>query len=137
MSRRIFVSYEFEWKHVTRTLKSWFQPGGGTCDGELVFVYDPQADTEAKIDVAIRSEMKTCHIALFVKSANVHNKQWVNREAELATSMDLPIVVVPLEGSPAGLPEKLVGRSDLIEVDSWSSAALCPKLNAVNIRSTT
>jgi hypothetical protein len=137
MSRKIFVSYEFEWKEVTRTLKSWFQPGGGTCDGELVWVFDATADTTNKIDVAIRTKMEGCDIALFVKSANVHNKEWIDREAELATSKGLQIVVVPLLNSPAGLPEPLRNRSDIIEVDSWSSTALCPVLNRIPIRSST
>lgn len=133
MSRKIFVSYEFEWKHVTHTLRSWFQPGGGQCDGELVFVYDPHADTTNKIDAAIRAKMKDCHIALFVKSANVHNKPWVDREAELATSQGMPIVVVPLEGSLAGLPERLENRDDIRQVEAWSSVALCPVLNSIKV----
>ncbi|HYW13315.1 MAG TPA: hypothetical protein VE871_15255, partial [Longimicrobium sp.] len=62
MSRKIFVSYAFEEKEVAHTLHSWFQPGGGTCQGQLVFVLAPHAHTESAIDLAIRSEMQTCDI---------------------------------------------------------------------------
>lgn len=136
MSRKIFISYEFEWKHVTRTLTGWFQPGG-PCDGEPVFIFDPNADTTDKIDAVIRGKMRDCHIALFVKSAHVHNKRWIDREVELATSLNLPIVVIPLQDSPAGLPERLRNRPGLIVVDEWSSKALCPALNKIPVRSTT
>lgn len=136
MSRKIFISYEFAWKNEVRTIKGWFQPGGA-CDGDPRFVYDPDAQTTEKIDSAILGEMRDCKIALFVKSANVHNKTWIDREAELATSLNLPIVVVPLMGSPAGLPDRLKDRNDIIIVDEWSSRALCPVLNAIEVRKST
>jgi hypothetical protein len=137
MSRKVFVSYEFIEKEVARTLQSWFQAGGGTCQGQLVFVFDPDARTDPAIDRAILKEMCTCDIALFLTSENVHNKQWIDREAQVAESRNMPIVAIRLQGSPAGLPNRLKSRKNVHLVQDWSANALCPVLNAIPISRST
>jgi MTH538 TIR-like domain (DUF1863) len=137
MSKRIFVSYAFKEKEVAHTLDSWFNRGGGPCQGEPVFVLDASARTWEAIDAAILSKMQTCHVALFLTSETVHNNTWIDREAQLAESLGLPIVAIPLKGSPAGLPNRLKDKKRVTLVDDWSSTALCSILNAIQLSSST
>lgn len=130
MSRTIFLSYEFVESEIALTLPSWFQKYGGACQGTLLTV-DSQKRTTPEIDAKIRDMMKVCDIAIFLKSDNVHNKPWIDREAEIAISLGIPIVVVPLPDCDAGPPNRLAGQNDVIYVENWDPDELCCTLNRI------
>jgi hypothetical protein len=128
MSRKIFVSHEFLYNDKIGALKGWFQPNG-PCDGEPVFIYDPKATTKEAIDTLIKDAINDSKAVLFVATENVHNKPWIDREAELANSRPVPIVIMPLKDNPLVIPNRLKGRDDVHIVPTWGSTALCAVLN--------
>jgi hypothetical protein len=131
MSRKIFISYEFAEGKIARTLPSWFQPWG-KCQGKGMMV-DPTTRSTDEIDFAIRTVMQACDIALFLKSGNSHNKPWIDREAEIAISLGLPIVVIPLPECLAGPPNRLAVHDRLYIVEKWDPDELCRTLNRIPI----
>jgi hypothetical protein len=94
---------------------------------------DSAKRTTEEIDKKIRTVMQACDIALFLKSDNVHNKPWIDREAQIAISLPIPIVVIPLLGCPAGLPSRLVGVRGIHIVENWDPDELCRTLNKIKI----
>jgi hypothetical protein len=131
MSRKIFISYEFAEGKIARTLPSWFQPWG-KCQGKGMMV-DPVTRSENEIDFAIRAVMQACDIALFLKSDNVHNKPWIDREAQIAISLGMPIVVIPLPGHVAGPPNRLAHHRGIHIVTRWDPDELCRTLNKIKV----
>jgi hypothetical protein len=131
MSRKVFVSHEYTEREFVGSLKSWFQADGGTCQGELVVFFDPNARTDVEIDNAIVNKMRECQIVLFLNSENAHNKRWIDREAEVATSLNMPMVVMPIKDGSYGRPGRLKGRNNVHEVEVWGSTELCRVLNRI------
>ena len=128
MSRRIFISYNYADKSLVHQIKDFFQPAGRLCQGKATFVV-PSVDrlTDAEIDQRVKDTMKTCDIVLFVIGDSSHNRPWVNREVELAQSLDLPRGAVQLPNTDGGMPQGLVkeGRKPL----NWNQRELCEALN--------
>jgi hypothetical protein len=130
MSRKIFVSHEFLYGAEVGVIKGWFKPTG-PCDGKAILIYDPKATTKDAIDALIKDEIEDSKIVLFVATENVHNKPWIDREAELATSKPRPIVLMPFQDQPLVIPNRFQGRKDVHIVPAWGSKALCEVLNSL------
>lgn len=129
MSRLVFVSYNFRHDRATaRNVGQLFQSGGGTCDGRPVFVeHDVSGGGDAAIDREIRRVMAPCSAAIFVVGDDSHNSPWLEREAEIATSMNLRIAAVQASGTEGGAPKVLRDRG--IEPYAWADPAMCTYLN--------
>lgn len=128
MASRIFVSFNFKDKEVVFTVKSMLQKGGGNIQGKFAFVEnDVSAEGVRAIDEEIKRIMKLCDAALFVIGDNNHNSSWIEREAELAKSMNLKIVVTRLPHTRGAVPPGL--RSGQYPEVEWSSTDLGRVLN--------
>jgi hypothetical protein len=131
MSRRIFISYisyNYADKALVHQITDFFQPAAGLCQGKAIFVV-PSVErlTTSEIDELVMERMKTCQIALFVIGDNSHKRPWVDREVELAQSLNLPRGAVQLPNTSGGMPAGLVreGRTPL----RWNQVELCEALN--------
>ena len=128
MPRRIFISYNFNDRDLAHSISSFFQPGGGKCQGKPLFVEKNVSDQGNKaIAREISKVMDNCTIALFVIGDDNHNSPWIIREAELALKKNLGIVAVRHPNSNGGLP-KILKKND-IPVVSWDQIELSKVLN--------
>lgn len=131
MARKIFVSYNFKDKEVSHSVKAFLQKHGGKIDGEFVFVTtDVSSEGDAAIDREIRLVQSGCDAALFLIGNNSHNSPWINREAQLAKSNNLCIVLTRLPGSSGGRPYELY-NSNYPEAE-WTEDNLAHYLNRCN-----
>jgi len=73
--------------------------------------------------------MQGCIAAVFVCGSDTHNSPWINREAELAKSQGLGIVVFQTPRSTGGIPNEL--RALNPPVIHWEADALCRELNRI------
>lgn len=128
MSRKIFISYNYKDRQLAHQVIDFFQPQGGQCQGSAAFVKENVAEQgDAAIDAAIKDVMTPCVGVLFVVGDNNHNSPWIDREAELAVSRNLGMVLVQLPDTTGGVPNRL---KDLPVVE-WKSHALCDALNKI------
>ncbi|WP_010321653.1 TIR domain-containing protein [Marinobacterium stanieri] len=131
MARKIFVSYNFKDKEVSHSVKALLQKHGGKIDGQFVFVTrDVSYEGDAAIDREICRVQSGCDAALFLIGNNSHNSPWINREAQLAKSRDLCIVLARLPGSSGGVPYEFY-NSNYSEAE-WSEDDLAYYLNQCN-----
>lgn len=108
MSNRIFVSYNFNDREISRSINSFTQSQGGLVRGNFIFVKnDVSAYGDAAIDKEIKEVMSGCDSAFFVIGDNSHNSPWINREVDLAISKGLKIVVSNFPNTSGGVPNKL------------------------------
>ena len=128
MARRVFVSFNFKDAAAAKSVRSFFQDQQGQSQGKPVFVEnDVSANGDAAIDTEIRRVMSGCDCALFVVGDESHNSPWINREAELATSLGVGRVAVRAPGTRGGLPGQLANQN--IPFVKWSQDALAEALN--------
>ncbi len=114
MAKRIFVSYNFKDAEVVRSVKGMLQSNGGRIDGQFVFVTNNvSAEGSSAIDKEINRVLSGCDAALFVVGNNSHNSPWINREAQLAKSKNLCIVLTQFPGATGGVPHELASSSYL------------------------
>ena len=108
VANRIFVSYNFNDREISRSIKNFSQSYGGPVRGDFIFVEnDVSAYGDIAIDKEIKDVMSRCDSAFFVVGDNNHNSPWINREAVLAMSMGLKIVVSVFPNAYGGVPNKL------------------------------
>jgi|OM-RGC.v1.025685761 hypothetical protein len=108
VANRIFVSYNFNDREMSRSIKSFTQSYGGPVRGNFIFVEnDVSAYGDAAIDNEIKNVMSGCDSAFFVVGNNNHNSPWINREVVLAMSKGLKIVVSSFPNSNGGVPNQL------------------------------
>lgn len=128
MASKIFVSYNFDDREITHTVKSMMQVNSGKIHGKVVFVEnDVSSQGREAIDREIRGIMSSCDVALFVIGNNNHNSPWIDREAELAISKGINIVVTNLPNSTSAIPRPL--RNQGFYQADWSSTDLSYRLN--------
>ena len=128
MAKRIFVSYNFNDREVTKTVKSMTQNVGGCVQGQFVFVENNVSrDGRSAIDAEIKKIMNDCDAALFVIGNNSHNSPWINREVELAISYGIKIVKTQLPSTNGGQPEKLNWLN--CREAQWSARSIADCLN--------
>ena len=108
MARNIFVSFNFKDKALAGTIEAMREARGQSVPGRFVWVEnDVSAGGDPAIDREIRRVMAGCDSALFCIGDNSHNSPWIEREAALAESLDLKVVVARLPGTSGGLPARL------------------------------
>jgi hypothetical protein len=130
MPRNIVVSYNFTDRELVHTVPNYFHTRGGGCDGRAVFVTnDVSAEGPKAIDAEIRRVIDTCVGVLFVIGDDVHNSPWINREAELAISRPLEMVVVRLPETTGNVPNKLKSLG-LVPLP-WGQDPLCDAINKI------
>jgi len=128
MASRIFVSYNFNDRNISYTVKSRLQGSGGLVQGIFLFVVnDVSFQGDLAIDLEIRQTMSGCDAALFIVGNNNHNSPWINREAELAISRGLNIVVTKLPETSGGIPNIL--NSSNYTLAEWSGNDISYYLN--------
>ena len=124
MAKNIFVSYNFNDKEVTKSVKDMIQRDN--LDGQIVFVEnDVSYNGKMAIDWEIEHTMDGCDAALFVIGDNPRNSPWLTREAAHAMSKDIPVMATQLPGIDGETPNALI-ESTLI---NWDSEALTNGLN--------
>lgn len=108
MANRIFVSYNFNDREISRSIKSFTQSRGGPVRGDFFFVEnDVSIYGDMAIDKEIKEVMSGCDSAFFVIGNNNHNSPWINREAVIAMSKGLKIVISRLPNTNGGVPNQL------------------------------
>lgn len=129
MSTRIFVSYNFNDREIAHTVRNFSQTFGGKVDGTFARVEkDVSASGERAIDNEIRRIMQDCDAALFIIGDNNHNSPWILREAQLAVSMNLHLVLTRIPGSTGAIPPILSSFS--LPVAKWEVQDIADLLNA-------
>jgi hypothetical protein len=128
MSRRIFISYNYADKSLVNQIKDFFQPAGGLCQGKAISVIPPVDKlTDDDIDQLLKDTIETCDIVLFVIGDNSHNRPWVDREVEIAQSLNRLRCAVQLPDTDGGLPQGL--KRESLKPMQWSQKELCAVLN--------
>ncbi|MCG9738379.1 TIR domain-containing protein [Shewanella insulae] len=128
MAKKIFVSYNYKDSEITRTINSMVRDCGGIIDGVFVFVENDMSNLgERAIESEIRKVMNQCDAALFVVGDDCHNSPWINREAQLAKSLGLNIVITRIPYSDGGIPYELMGNR--YAFSTWSSRDLAFHFN--------
>ncbi len=129
MSTRIFVSYNFNDREIAHTVRNFSQTFGGKVDGTFALVENNvSASGERAIDDEIRRIMQGCDAALFIVGNNNHNSPWILREAELAISMNLHLVLTRIPESTGAIPPILSRMS--LPVAKWEVQDIADRLNA-------
>jgi hypothetical protein len=72
--------------------------------------------------------MQGCDAALFIVGNNNHNSPWILREAELAISMNLHLVLTRIPESTGAIPPILSRMS--LPVAKWEVQDIADRLNA-------
>tara|TARA_R110001583_G_scaffold107040_2_gene255578 strand:+ start:2544 stop:2933 length:390 start_codon:yes stop_codon:yes gene_type:complete len=128
VANRIFVSYNFNDREISRSIKSFTQAHGGPVRGNFFFV---ENDVSAYGDMAINKEIKevmsSCDSAFFVIGNNNHNSPWINREVDLAMSKGLKIVISRFPNTNGGIPSQL--RSIPHTEVQWTPSNIANELN--------
>ena len=128
MANRIFVSYNFNDREISRSINSFTQSHGGPVRGNFIFVKnDVSAYGETAIDKEIKEVMSGCDSAFFVIGNNNHNSPWINREAVLAMSKGLKIVVSSFPNTNGGVPSVL--RDIPYTEVKWTPSNIAQELN--------
>lgn len=128
MANRIFVSYNFNDREISRSIKGFTQSHGGPVRGNFIFVEnDVSAYGDTAIDKEIKEVMSGCDSAFFVIGNNNHNSPWINREAALAISKGLKIVVSSFPNTNGGVPSAL--RSLPYTEVNWTPSNIANELN--------
>ena len=128
MVNRIFVSYNFNDREISRSINNFTQSHGGPVRGNFVFVKnDVSAYGDSAIDKEINEVMSGCDSAFFVIGNNSHNSPWINREAALAISKGLKIVVSSFPKTNGGIPSKL--RNTPYTEVKWTHSEIAKELN--------
>jgi len=128
LANRIFVSYNFNDREISRSINSFTQSHGGPVRGNFIFVQnDVSAYGEAAIDKEIKEVMSGCDSALFVIGNNNHNSPWINREAALAMSKGLKVVVSNFPNANGGVPSVL--RNIPYAEVKWTPSDIAKELN--------
>ncbi|SIO94773.1 toll/interleukin-1 receptor domain-containing protein [Vibrio spartinae] len=108
MAKKIFVSYNFNDKEIVHSVKNMLQSNGGKINGQFSFVTsDFSAQGNDAINKEIKKVMSDCDAALFLVGDNSHNSPWINREVQLAKSLNLHIVLTRLPDSRGAAPKGL------------------------------
>lgn len=124
MAKHIFVSYNFNDREVSRSVKEMIE--NQNLEGQIVVVEnDVSYNGSTAIDWEIEHTMEHCDAALFVIGDNVRNSPWIEREAAHAMAKEIPVVTTVLPGTNGQCPSEL---SDT-KVLNWDSAVLADTLN--------
>lgn len=124
MAKHIFVSYNFNDREVSRSVKELI--GNQNLDGEIVVVEnDVSYNGETAVDWEIEHTMESCDCALFVIGDNVRNSPWIEREAAHAMAKNIPVLTTRLPGTECQCPSQLNGTQAV----NWDSKALAETLN--------
>lgn len=128
MSQKVFISYNFKNRELAGSVKNFFAPLGGPCEGSPVYVEnDVSADGENAIDREIASVMGSCKAALFIIGDEDHNSPWIERESRIAISQALAMVAVQHPGTTGAPPPSL--REAKVPFVEWNPESLCEALN--------
>ncbi len=128
MANQIFVSYNFNDREISRSIQSFTRLHGGPVRGNFLFVEnDVSTYGEAAIDKEIKEVMSGCDAAFFVIGNNNHNSPWINREAVLAMSKGLKIVISRLPNTNGGVPSQL--RNIPYTEVQWTASNIAKELN--------
>jgi hypothetical protein len=121
--KNIFVSYNFNDRNISHSIKGMSKENSGPVNGRFIFVKnDMSAEGSLAIDREIKDTMQHCDVALFLVGNNNHNSPWIEREAQLSTSKNLPIIVMKLPQTNGGIPNALKGRN--YKECSWNAHSL-------------
>lgn len=124
MAKHIFVSYNFNDREVSRSVRQMIN--NQDLAGQIVFVEnDVSYNGATAIDWEIERTMERCDAALFVIGDNVRNSPWIEREAAHAIARDIPVVATQLPGVDGQCPSELSGKPVL----NWGSENIASTLN--------
>jgi len=126
--KKIFVSYNFNDRNTSHSIKGMSKYYSGPVNGRFIFVEnDVSKEGDSAIDREIKNTMFDCDIALFLVGSESHNSPWIEREVELATSKNLPIIVMQQPNVKGGIPNSLKNRC--YTESSWNAHALSQLVN--------
>ncbi len=131
MATKTFVSFNFKDRELVLSMRNFFQEHQGQIQGSMVICEnDVSADGDKAIDAEILRVMRGCDAALFVIGDECHNSPWIRREATLAISIKLDLVVVRRPKTTGGEPPELRSQLGIPRVE-WSPVRIGMALNQV------
>ncbi len=126
--KKIFVSYNFKDRSISHSIKGMSKGNSGPVNGRFIFVEnDVSGDGDYAIDREIKNTMDSCDVALFLVGNEIHNSPWINREVEIATSKNIPIIVMRQPRASGGVPNSLKNRN--YKECSWGAHSLSKLVN--------
>lgn len=129
MAQKIFVSYNFNDRAVTQTVKQMIESWQDSIDGLLVFVEnDVSYNGPTAIKWEINHVMAGCDAALFILGHQAQNSPWVVEEATYAMANDMSILLTKLPGDSLGVPD-ILDRDHYSKL-SWDANELTQCINA-------
>lgn len=132
MAQKIFVSYNFNDRAVTQTVKQMIDSWQDSIDGLLVFVEnDVSYNGPSAINWEINHVMAGCDAALFILGHRAQNSPWVEQEAAYAIANNISILMTKLPGESLGIPAIL--NRDHYSKLSWDANELTTCINAVGV----
>ena len=128
MAKRIFVSYNFNDRQVTETVKHMIETHHDAIEGRMVFVEnDVSYNGATAINWEIEQVMDKCDAALFVLGDNVRNSPWLAHEADQVKARNIPAIATCLPGISEVTTESL---HDLpCTMVNWNTTELPTQLN--------
>lgn len=124
MAKHIFVSYNFNDREVSRSVKQMIEDQN--LEGQIVVVEnDVSYNGSTAIDWEIEHTMERCDAALFVIGDNARNSPWIEREAAHAIAKDIPVLATQLPGMDGECPSQLCDKPQV----NWNSEILADTLN--------
>lgn len=124
MAKHIFVSYNFNDRDVSRSVRQMIQ--SQDLKGQIVFVENDVSHNGATaVDWEIEHTMERCDAALFVLGDNVRNSPWIEKEAAHAIAKEIPVLATELPGVQSMCPSQLVDKPCL----DWGAETLADTLN--------
>ena len=110
--RKAFVSYNYENRELAHNVNTLLPLN--IIEALIIHV---NSNTKSLIDKEIRISIKESNIVVFIIGNNSHNSPWINREAELAISMNKPILCIRYPETTGSTPQKLV-KCDILDWDA-------------------
>lgn len=129
MAKSIFVSYNFNDRRVEQAVKNMMLEHKNDIDGEVVFVEnDVSYNGNTAINWEIEHTMDKCDAALFVVGREDHNSPWLEKEANRAQLMHIPMLATCLPGEEIADNTQGLVKNNCVLL-GWDSQELCTKLN--------
>ena len=122
MAKKIFVSYNFNNKHVRDSVHNLLSEE--QVKGQIKVVEnDVSYNGETAIDWEIEHTMEKCDAALFVLGDKLRSSPWLEKEAAHAKALSIPVLATQIPGSDLDASESMAGvECDLLHWDAKSVA---------------
>jgi len=114
MSRKIFISHVFEDAQYVGNIRDWVSdPDFGFTELVVETQKDFRPDGAETIRIRLKKSIQKCHALIVLVGSDTHNKDWIRIEAEIATSIPIPVVCIRIPNSTGAKPKSLVNMLEV------------------------